>query len=396
MPSGGEVHKPKVARAAGKADLRRTDPLARVHKMLDDEERLAAEQWKGTPPPQRIFRRWPFRTDPLAVQLMTQGSRVPVKMVPRDISCYGVGLLHTAFVYPGTKVVVRMRPRGEAPEELSGVVVRCKHRGGAMHQLGVTFDEQIDPSRFEPSIAEREKFALEQVDLGKVRGVALHIEDSTLDRALLAKYLSKTNIRITAVGSAEEAEAKLASKWSVIICDEHLPDGRGSELITLLRDGGNRTPMVLVTADTSPKSRELLGASAADALIYKPINESLLQRTLATLLAAPQRDGTSVSSLDPGDPAYKMVPDFAKTLVEQGEAMEQAARQKDAAECIRICLLIKGSAGALGFDPIGVDAGKVCGMIRGASWNTETNAAIRSLVQTLKGVGVIEDAADAA
>lgn len=392
-PQQGSI--PRVARAAGTADVKASDPFEKVHRLLDEQEEAAALTRKGGNV-NRTYRRWPFRGEAVEVVLHHIGGAVTTKMVPRDISSLGVGLLHTAYMHVGTRVTVRLRVIGGGATEHHGKVVRCMHRGGKLHHLGMLFDDPIDPSRYEASIAERERFAVEQVNTNDLKGSLLHVDDSAVDRELLAGLLANTALRVTAAKSAAEARAKIGrSRWGVVVIDQHLSDGLGTELIPVLREAGCRSPMVLLTADDSPATRVTLEASGADAVLFKPMQARVVQSTLASLLTIPQRDGTSVSTVEPSDPIYELVPGYVASVQAKAEILEAAVSSKDRAAAAAECLALAGSARGYGFEPLGVAAAETRAIVAKAEWNAETAAALRRLAAMCRNVrlGDEQDAA---
>ncbi|MAY75535.1 MAG: hypothetical protein CMJ31_12640 [Phycisphaerae bacterium] len=400
MPSSNRHHGSGrdrgVARAAGRPVFAQSNPLEPTQKRLDEAQRQA-DQRRGDVHTARIYRRWPYRVGLIQVSLGA-GGRSPVctSMTTRDISAQGVGLLHTAFVHNGTPIIVRLPIAGNADEwdDLEGVVVACRHVDGTVHQLGVSFDRELDPSRYEPSIGANERFAREQVETRSLRGAILCVEDCEIDRMLIDQMLADTKLRLTWVESVSAARAKLNARWSLIMSDNHLRDGKGIELLAELRSTGNHTPFILLTADNTPAAKAVLTTMAADAVLFKPVSQKQLRSSLASLLAVPQRDGTAVSSLTREDPAYGLIEGYIDTLREQGTRLQKLWEQRDAVACIGLATEIAGSAAPYGFGPIGDEAAKVRDRLGPEGWNAETTATVRRLMTLCQQVRTAESEAD--
>jgi hypothetical protein len=97
----------------------------------------------------------------------------------RDLSSQGVSVLHGVFVAPNTRCLLTIRTLDKEPMQLPGLIRRCRLVGGRVHELGVKFDQPIDPRSFLDLCAdeEGEAAALEQaaVDLGAVGALATRI-----------------------------------------------------------------------------------------------------------------------------------------------------------------------------------------------------------------------------
>jgi hypothetical protein len=62
----------------------------------------------------------------------------------RNLSDHGIGIIHGAFVYVGSEVILHLKmPDGEVLA-LGGVVRRCTFVSGKAHDLGIEFQSPID------------------------------------------------------------------------------------------------------------------------------------------------------------------------------------------------------------------------------------------------------------
>lgn len=121
----------------------------------------------------------------------------------------------------------------------------------------------------------------------------LLIEDNPDSRRNLRRLIEKRGHEVTACGSAEEAEAELATtSFPFLILDWNLPGKSGPELCRILRaePGGDEMFILLVTGRTDPCDlEEALGAGANDYLT-KPfdirrmnVRLSVAERHIASL-----------------------------------------------------------------------------------------------------------------
>ena len=67
---------------------------------------------------------------------------------PRNLSTTGISFLHGTYLHPGTTTVIQLITLEKETVQIPGVVVRCRHVSGKAHEVGVKFDQQINPADF--------------------------------------------------------------------------------------------------------------------------------------------------------------------------------------------------------------------------------------------------------
>ncbi|MEI7657253.1 MAG: hypothetical protein WCK33_04240 [Phycisphaerae bacterium] len=77
------------------------------------------------------------------------GCRNELLMAGRNLSRGGVSLLHSGFIHDGTKCIVRLPLKSSLVVSFRGSVVRCTHRGGTLHEIGIKFVRPLDQHVFE-------------------------------------------------------------------------------------------------------------------------------------------------------------------------------------------------------------------------------------------------------
>lgn len=112
----------------------------------------------------------------------------------------------------------------------------------------------------------------------------LVIDDEPAVRQILAVAVKKAGYTVDTAATATDAAAKLVrGDADVALCDIHLPDGSGLDLVRSMKESGSETQFIMVTAFASVETAvEALKAGAADYLI-KPANIEELLHKLATL-----------------------------------------------------------------------------------------------------------------
>lgn len=109
-------------------------------------------------------------------------------------------------------------------------------------------------------------------------------DDQTLGRGIVMA-LETPGRTVTLAGTLQEGRAVLArERFDLLILDINLPDGSGLELLRRLRAAGDRTPVILLTANDLELD-EVTGLEAgADDYITKPFSLAVLRARVAAQL----------------------------------------------------------------------------------------------------------------
>jgi two-component system sensor histidine kinase RpfC len=111
---------------------------------------------------------------------------------------------------------------------------------------------------------------------------------------VLQRLLQKAGHRVTCVGNGEEVLNLVeASDYDAVICDLHMPELSGLDLLKQLRimeaGSASRTPVLIFSADVTPESVRRCEQAGARAFLAKPIVVGRLLDTLAEIAAADGR-----------------------------------------------------------------------------------------------------------
>ncbi|MFP2769223.1 response regulator [Oceanisphaera sp. KMM 10153] len=117
----------------------------------------------------------------------------------------------------------------------------------------------------------------------------LLLEDDELTAELMDTVLTGAMIGVRVRHAANLAEAKRAweeQQAQLVICDWHLPDGSGLELVKLIRATDKQTPIVMVSASSDRDSVMTAARHGINEFIAKPFDVAMLQKRLLPLLTA--------------------------------------------------------------------------------------------------------------
>jgi len=138
------------------------------------------------------------------------------------------------------------------------------------------------------------------------RGLVLVVEDEPAISDLVRRYLTAAGFGVhleTSVADGLAAVRRL--RPAVVLLDVGLPDGEGTEICRALRDSGDWTPVLFVTARDDEVERVLGLELGADDYVTKPFSprelvarvKTVIRRSTAPTGPRVVRDG--VVSLDP-------------------------------------------------------------------------------------------------
>ena len=111
------------------------------------------------------------------------------------------------------------------------------------------------------------------------------VEDDAAMREMLASYLEKQGLAVTAMNSAEEFLRRIHRlRPDLVVLDVTLPGMTGLQACQKLRAEGDRVPIILLTARTEEVDRVLGLEMGADDYLSKPFSaRELLARIRAVL-----------------------------------------------------------------------------------------------------------------
>jgi len=116
----------------------------------------------------------------------------------------------------------------------------------------------------------------------------LVVEDSAAMSSFIASTLEEIEgVTVTEAKSGFEALKELPRRtFSVIITDINMPDINGLELIRFIRDNDRykKTPLIIVSTESSQRDRERGLALGANAYLVKPFTPVALKETVQRYL----------------------------------------------------------------------------------------------------------------
>lgn len=356
-----------------------------LQRLLDELD-AAADQASSSASSKRDYRRWSLRGVPdIQVDIHQPGGTLTsLRYVCRDLSGSGVGILHNAFIYPGSRCIVHIAVSGKRTTAVPGVVSRCRLTGKGIHEIGIKFRTPITVREFIDLDPFKGKFSLERIDPSSIKGALLHIEDSAMDRKLVRHLLQDTQLDVVAAENGAEGRKRAAENFDLILCDCQMPGMSGFDLCRQLREDSVQTPIIMVSAEQSSNVPEDAKAVGANAFLRKPITRDLLLAGVAEfLLLAPVSSdscGPIYTTIAPDDPLSKFVPEFIDELKSTAKRLTAALEADDVEACRMECFQVMGAASSLGLEPIGRIASEALQKVTASMSVTESARSVKDLI----------------
>ncbi|KAL6633938.1 hypothetical protein ACP70R_026609 [Stipagrostis hirtigluma subsp. patula] len=116
----------------------------------------------------------------------------------------------------------------------------------------------------------------------------LAVDDSSVDRAVIAAILRSSRFRVTAVESGKRALELLGSEpnVSMIITDYWMPEMTGYELLKKVKESSNlkQIPVVIMSSENVPTRISRCLEEGAEDFLVKPVRASDVSRVFSRVL----------------------------------------------------------------------------------------------------------------
>lgn len=128
--------------------------------------------------------------------------------------------------------------------------------------------------------------------VGRNEIVRLLLVEDTFDMAeAIMIRLERTGIACDLAKTLEQARACVdVQRYDVVILDINLPDGLGTDLLKEMRARGDRTPVLMLTAEFAVDERVSSLDSGADDYLVKPFDHRELEARIRALFRREQGD----------------------------------------------------------------------------------------------------------
>jgi len=302
----------------------------------------------STSHPSRCFTRLEY-VDPYLELTLTSpdnGHRSKITVATRNISRGGMSVLHSNFIYSGTVIQAQLHREDKSTQLVSGVVRRCSHRGGIVHEIGIKFNEQIIIQEFAQSNIHKSVRSLETVNPNELNGSILFVGNDPQIIPAVREYLLDTSLKFGFSETAEDALSKNFRDHDLIFVCLDAGDKSGSEFARALRVAGFNRPIILSGISDSQAIKQQVGISSADMFLESPFTNTTLFCALAEFLlfnwTDQQLEHFRVSS------SLEQLDEMLKNLDSLGITLDQQIKANDPVQIYITGTEIRKAALALG------------------------------------------------
>jgi DNA-binding response OmpR family regulator len=289
--------------------------------------------------------RWPFHVDDVAVRIdHLGGGRSEFIVLARNLSSNGLGFIHGGFVHPKAICQMDLETIDGDLMTIKGRVVSCRHVQGTLHEVGVKFDETIDPTLF----LNLDVDEMTPDMLQAIKGSLLLVAESEIDAALIGHQLGATDITVTTMTSIEETLAARQPIFDIMIFDTSLAGSEPTAAVTQLHGAGLAASFVIVTAETGEARLKAALAAGADHVLPKPYEPKELYALLSRLLRRRAASRPEIN-LDAKDGLNEMLLQFIDHAEKMGRQLEAALDEQNLDQARSACVNLKGSATGYGY-----------------------------------------------
>lgn len=222
----------------------------------------------------RQFARHAYRLEAAPVELMRDdGSSTSVRMAVRNLSAKGIALLHSGFLHEGSEVRVTLPHVNKTLVPVRGIVRRCRHVRGIIHELGIEFYQEIDLRDYSWLDASHAWFRFDRVHAHDLKGTVLYVDDSDVDHAAFLNVVRGSQLTVRKATNADEAITEILKGVDVAVIDYHLGSENAEPLFAAIRQLNITTPLVLATVAEPSAVRGLLKRLRPASFLKKPLDK---------------------------------------------------------------------------------------------------------------------------
>ena len=111
-------------------------------------------------------------------------------------------------------------------------------------------------------------------------------DDSTFTRNRVINMISKNNLEILEAGNGREALDSIEkNNPDLVILDLLMPEITGQEVLKQLKQSGNSTPVIVLSADIQEMTQKQCLELGAKHFLNKPPNEEQLNEVISSIIS---------------------------------------------------------------------------------------------------------------
>ena len=320
----------------------------------------------------RKLRRWAYTGTRVPIDLIEHnGHRRRIVAAPRDLSAGGMCVLHGGFIHPGVGCAVTLVQIGGTRNVIAGLIVRCRHVRGRLHESGVSFVSQIRPEDY-VAFGDGAVFHVEHVDPAALDCTVLVCMSNAAEQRLVSHYLRDTNATVLFANDLDAAKSMLDEHPKVAFIDHEINEQPGIDVLRDLRECGLTCPIALLADHLSEATRERGLSAGATEVLGKPFTRELLLRAITEFVergleprGAQSRVANAASARDVGLP-LTLLEEFVGELRAIAHTIDEQVGRSDCGGLQRTLRELCSAASGYGFKVVAAAADDVGKMIKNA------------------------------
>jgi CheY-like chemotaxis protein len=319
------------------------------------------------------------------------GTSTERSVLTRDLSAGGLSFIHGGYLHIDTRCDVTLARYVGGTDNVRGVVQRCEHIAGSWHTVGVKFDRRIFPKLYlDPEFASDVEF--DSRNPQSIGGRVLLVDDSELDRRLMAHHLRRTKVELTGVATLAEAVEAIAGQsaenpFRLAIVDLNLSGNESSltpdQVVRKMVDAA--VPRVAACSAESDVSK-LRAAREAGAIsvLAKPYDNEKLLMSMASWLGNGGVGGDEAiySSMAGQEDMNALIEEFVAKTKKDAQALHAAIEQDSFEACRSLVVSIRGGGASFGFGVITEVASEAVISLDGSGSVADAAVALQRLIET--------------
>lgn len=333
--------------------------------------------------PRRRAARHPFGVSDIPISItQPEGGQTRFLAFGRNISPTGASILHGGYVYPGSECRIVLRQENGSPIVVSGVIRHCRLVEGACHEIGIEFEERIDPDGV-PGVEVQERVVeVEEVPTGPLTGSVIIADAWAASARLIERQLETLGLDVTRVDSSGAMlDAVRKSRFDALVIALDTTGEHGSHAITSVAAADPTLPVIMLV-DHDAAAEEIRGQGVSD-VIVRPYPFELLAATLQARLggSAPLDEVHSSALGRPG--MVPIVNEFVRSALRSARDLRAALRQSDMDALSRIAYRLRAIAESVGFNDVTIESIRLLGAIENDGNVEEVTQSLITLLGSL-------------
>jgi len=295
----------------------------------------------------RSFARKPFRYSSLILKMKHPGgSNAEIRVACRNLSSGGIGVLHNGFIYPGTSCTIVLPKLDGASEEKPGVICRCQHRRGTLHELGIKFSTHINLRYFVDSGKHEDFMTFEKVQPENLKGRCLFINHCPINQKIIPHFLRESNLSLKYVESASEALNSMNEKFDLVILNWSMPETNFDVLIDKMRSVGFLASIMAIVSDSKMAATIREARLSGVFIIPTPLTQDGLLRAISEQLLTQQSANVHASANS--QMSQTLINELQHEMRSSNKKLLDLLTSKSLSLTIPHCLMLKAAASVLG------------------------------------------------